>query len=206
MIKGPQTVDWAGIRAAAVVMGIRNAARKAAQNLPEYQHDRFVNRVMRRASREKWIAAKEEAVSAMSTGVDKTMSYLASGLSAHEPEQPQVLETPSTRHAKPLSAPVLSGSELLSGEVLTRHEKRTFLARVVRTPLSEVSAASDLCAEEVVTESDKGTYRKIKALDKLKAIELDAKLMGEFQGDQGNGLQINLLCQNVTNLHVNGSE
>jgi hypothetical protein len=48
-------IDWPGIRAAAVVAGVRRAAREAAGDLPPTEVRTFVNRVMRRASREHWL-------------------------------------------------------------------------------------------------------------------------------------------------------
>ena len=53
---GPEEIDWPGLRAAAVVIGIRAAARNASSHLPLVEQKRFVERVMKRASREKWLA------------------------------------------------------------------------------------------------------------------------------------------------------
>jgi hypothetical protein len=50
-----EDIDWAGIRAAAVVIGVREAARQAASNLTEEEQERFVFRVLKRSQREKWI-------------------------------------------------------------------------------------------------------------------------------------------------------
>lgn len=180
MTKGPQQIDWAGIRAAAVVMGVRAAARKAASNLPEYQQKRFLNRVMQRCHREGWIKAKEEDERSMSSPADNPADIVS-----------QVVETPATRCAKPLSAPVSTGQQVLSGETLSKHEKRAFLARIVRTPIGDVSAASDLCQEHTVTEG----MTKVKMPSKLQAIELDAKLAGELGQEQDRetiAIQINV--------------
>ena len=49
-------VDWTGLRAAAVAIGIRKAARQAARDLPPVEQERFVQRAMKRCSREKWLA------------------------------------------------------------------------------------------------------------------------------------------------------
>lgn len=51
-------IDWAGIRANSVTIGIRAAARAAAIDLPPDEQNRFVERTMKRASREKWQEAK----------------------------------------------------------------------------------------------------------------------------------------------------
>ncbi len=85
--------------------------------------------------------------------------------------------------------------------VLSLAEKRQYLRRVVMTPLSNVDETSDLCqaAEYEVTGGIRGKLRrgnadqgneeeepekttvKIKMPDKLRAIELDAKLAGELR-------------------------
>jgi hypothetical protein len=61
---------------------------------------------------------------------------------------------------------------------LSFEEKRDFLAQVVRTPLEDVDESHPI-AQEVTYGADGS--RKIKTMDKHKAIELDARLMGEFQ-------------------------
>ena len=60
--------------------------------------------------------------------------------------------------------------------VLTLVEKREFLRRVVMTAIRDVDERSNLCQSVECT--DKG--RKFRMPDKLRAIELDAKLAGEF--------------------------
>jgi hypothetical protein len=50
-----EEIDWAGLRAAAVAIGIRPAARQAAQDLPPDEQERFIQRAMKRCSREKWL-------------------------------------------------------------------------------------------------------------------------------------------------------
>ena len=54
-------IDWAGLRAAAVAIGIRPAARQAARDLPPNEQERFVQRAMKRCSREKWLVKSEQA-------------------------------------------------------------------------------------------------------------------------------------------------
>src|SRR5438128_7344699 len=48
-----QEIDWAGLRAAAVAIGILPAARQAAQDLPLDERERFVQRAMKRCSGQK---------------------------------------------------------------------------------------------------------------------------------------------------------
>jgi hypothetical protein len=59
---------------------------------------------------------------------------------------------------------------------LTLEEKRAFLARVVRTPAAEVHENSDLASEIRPTQFGPA----IKPVDKLGALQLDAKLAGEL--------------------------
>ena len=55
-----EEIDWAGLRAAAVAIGIRPAARQAAQDLPPDEQERFVQRAMKRCSREKWLVKSQQ--------------------------------------------------------------------------------------------------------------------------------------------------
>jgi hypothetical protein len=54
-------IDWSGLRAAAVAVGIRKAARQAARDLPPDEQERFIQRAMKRCSREKWLVKSEQA-------------------------------------------------------------------------------------------------------------------------------------------------
>jgi hypothetical protein len=64
----PNDVDWAGLRAAAVAVGIRKAARQAARDLLPAERERFVQRAMKRCSREKWLVkAKQDKADAVAT-------------------------------------------------------------------------------------------------------------------------------------------
>jgi type IV secretory pathway VirJ component len=77
-------------------------------------------------------------------------------------------------------ARIRTKAEALAGSaVLTLVEKRTFLARVVRTPIGEVNESSDLCQEKSETHSDSSSTTKLKMCDKLAAIKLDNDLAAE---------------------------
>jgi hypothetical protein len=56
----PQSIDWSGIRAASLVIGVREAARRAAANLPADEVKRFVSRVLKRCDRERWLDILKE--------------------------------------------------------------------------------------------------------------------------------------------------
>lgn len=66
-----------------------------------------------------------------------------------------------------------------AGTVLTILESRQFLARVVRTPLGEITKDSDLCQEWVITEGEASRSERIKMPSKLDAIKLDRELAPE---------------------------
>src|SRR5207302_4763444 len=55
-----EEIDCAGLRAAAVTVGIRKAARHAARHLPLNEQDRFVQRAMKRCSRAKWLVRSQQ--------------------------------------------------------------------------------------------------------------------------------------------------
>jgi hypothetical protein len=63
-----EEIDWAGIRAAAVAIGIRPAARQAAHDLLPDEQERFIQRAMKRCSRQKWLAkAQQDKADAVAT-------------------------------------------------------------------------------------------------------------------------------------------
>ncbi len=80
------------------------------------------------------------------------------------------------------------------GNALSLAEKRDFLARAVRTPIAEITEASDL-AQKVTREvrgdkegdragADDVTILKIESVSKLAAIAEDSKLAGDYFADQ----------------------
>jgi hypothetical protein len=85
--------------------------------------------------------------------------------------------------------------------IFTKEEKLAFLAAVVRTPIGEIGPDSPLCVdfvEETVADDNRGRLRRgdhessneqveptllrrrVKMVDKLKALELHARLTGDF--------------------------
>ena len=69
-------------------------------------------------------------------------------------------------------------------DALSLAEKRAFLARAVRTPVGELHEGSDLAQELVITEGKDGTSKRVKGVDKLRAIEIDSKIAGDFYADR----------------------
>lgn len=93
--------------------------------------------------------------------------------------------------------------KLAGGSVLTVLEKREYLALVLRTPLSKVDPSSVLCQEMTIVEAEEMdtpalpgmeqemrvfTTKKIKMVDKLRAIEIDSKLAGDFAEDKNGAV------------------
>lgn len=68
---------------------------------------------------------------------------------------------------------------------LSYAEKRAFLARSVRTSVSQVTPDSDL-AQEFVEEVDQSgnVRRKVKMVDKMRCLELDNKMAGHSWADR----------------------
>jgi hypothetical protein len=79
-------IDWPGIRAAAVTIGVRRAARNAARDLPPDEQIRFVDRVLQRSHREGWIRTKTAIIE-------------------------QQTDAPAS---KPMSSPVISGADSIA--------------------------------------------------------------------------------------------
>lgn len=85
--------DWQGIRAASVAVGVREAARQASSHLPAQEQDRFVERVMKRCSREGWLTHAKASIQAVKG------------------------------QAMPLSAPVRTGAQIIENTLLERKER-----------------------------------------------------------------------------------
>jgi hypothetical protein len=66
--------------------------------------------------------------------------------------------------------------------VLSIGEKRAFLARAVRCDVANPDR--DLVQEQVETTSEHGKTTKLKVVDKLRALELDSKIAGDFYDDR----------------------
>ena len=84
-----QPIDWPGIRASAVALqSVREAAMRAASNLPSDEARRFVERVNKRAYRERWL------------------------------DHAKALAKPRDNGSLPLSKPVQSGADSLQDALL----------------------------------------------------------------------------------------
>ena len=76
-----------------------------------------------------------------------------------------------------------AANDIINRAVLSVRERREFLARIVRTPIGQVDESSDLCQSYKI---GKEGEREYKLPDKLRALELDAKLSGDLKETQAD--------------------
>ena len=69
-------------------------------------------------------------------------------------------------------------------DALTVAEKRSFLAKAVRTPISEINADSPLVQSYKTKTTELGVETELKIVDKLQCIKLDSDLAGDFYKDR----------------------
>jgi hypothetical protein len=123
----PEEIDWAGLRAAAVTIGIRKAARAAARDLPPDEQERFVQRAMKRCSREKWLVKsqqdKAEAIvtspTALSANV-RTGSDVLSEMLAEDSRETRIGLSAAARKAAQVFAK-MPGSKIIKHAQAHRH-------------------------------------------------------------------------------------
>ena len=122
---------------------------------------------------------------ARAEGLPKSASYLKAGFSA--PNTTQAGSAACKLEKDPRIASYISTlrEAAFKDVALSFAEKRAFLARAVRTSVDAVGASSDL-AQEVSEEVDASgnVKRKIKVVDKLRALELDNKMSGDNFADR----------------------
>ena len=71
--------------------------------------------------------------------------------------------------------------EISKKTTLDLQEKLEFLTKIIRTPIDEVDAKNPICSEFVEESLPGGGRRtKVKMCDKLRALELHSKLVGDF--------------------------
>jgi hypothetical protein len=122
-----EEIDWAGLRAAAVAIGIRPAARQAARDLPPDEQERFIQRAMKRCSREKWLVKsqqdKADAVftspNALSANVRRGSDVLSEVLAEDSRETRIDLSAAARKAAKTLAE--MPGSSVIKHAQAHRH-------------------------------------------------------------------------------------
>ena len=126
-----EEIDWAGLRAAAVAIGIRPAARQAAQDLPPDERERFVQRAMKRCSREKWLVKsrqdKADALIACSTALSANVRKGADVLSetlAEDSRETRIGLSAAARKAAATFAK-MPGSKVIKHAQAHRHVTRS---------------------------------------------------------------------------------
>lgn len=114
-------IDWPGLRAAAVAVGIRKAARQAARDLPSDERERFVQRAMKRCSREKWLVkAERDKADAVAT----SRSALSANVRKGADVLSEILEEDSRETRISLSAAARKATESFAkmpGSKVIRH-------------------------------------------------------------------------------------
>jgi hypothetical protein len=105
-------IDWSGIRAAAIAgNNIREAARSAASDLQPIEQARFVQRVLKRAQREQWLA-KARAVAEAAKPINESPSSAI--VSNGSDSLARTLATRKDKSAMHLSSYVVKASEQAS--------------------------------------------------------------------------------------------
>jgi len=156
-------IDWPGIRANAVTMGIRGAARAAAVNLTPEERERFVKRVLKRAEREGWQEAKRAAMSSAGGNVVNVVS---------KPGAPAI----------PLSSNVVNGADSVS-ITLGEMGRDTKLAGMEYAKLVTEHARGMARAEP---------ERALEAAGNVKAALQSAAIAGDWQAGPQVGVVISL--------------
>ncbi len=134
-----EEIDWAGVRAAAVAIGIRRAARQAAIDLPPDEQERFVQRAMKRCSHQKWLVkAQQDKADAVAT----SPSALSANVRKGSDVLSEVLAEDSRATRIGLSAAARKAAEHLAASKATKivrrhhalldHAKRARAARLER--------------------------------------------------------------------------
>lgn len=74
--------------------------------------------------------------------------------------------------------------------LLTIKEKRQYCADVLRTPIGEITESSPLCHSVKRIEGPNGSSVEYKALDKLKALQLDNELAGHVKQVEAQAVNV----------------
>jgi hypothetical protein len=133
---------------------------------------------------------REKFAQLVAQGVQATRAYREAGYSDERGRGAQGNAASLLNHPG-IAARVAEIREMADGlgvALLTIARKRAFLAEVVETPIGSIGPESRLCQEfyekvEMPREGEEGMVvlrRRMKMVDKLRAIELDSKLANHF--------------------------
>lgn len=125
-------IDWAGIETASAIIGIREAARRAAINFPPEQQPAIIERIRKRAQRQGWKVKTDAIINGLSTTIDS--------------ESGKVI-------VKPVSPIVPTGKQMIDDTLATEaSETRSFLSK---TAHKAAKAASEQDGAQIIATSDK---------------------------------------------------
>jgi hypothetical protein len=124
-------IDWPGLRAAAVAIGIRKAARQATRDLVPDEQERFVQQAMKGCSRQKWLVksqqVKTDAIvispTALSANVRKGSDVLGEILEEDSRETRIGLSAAARRAAETFAK--MPGSKVIKHAQAHRHVTRS---------------------------------------------------------------------------------
>jgi hypothetical protein len=163
--------DWSQVRDTAVAL---QSIKLAAQ-----EHGVPYEAARMRASREKWPVGQR-----LAKVITDAKQVHASAVAKANPNAVTSVTSTSDVLQKQLEA----GH---NPAILSLKEKREYLASIVRTPIGEVDESSAL-AQKVKRSTRRDKYggetetEEIELPNKLRAVELDARLAGELEGDHGD--------------------
>lgn len=125
-------LDWSGIRAAAAFVGVREAARRAAINFPPDQQQAIVERIRKRALRQRW--------------VDKDKAHAMSPSTRISPQTGTIVQNA-------MSPIVPTGSEI--AQIILLDERTKTKAAFSRNSLRAAIRLDDLHPDEIIERAGK---------------------------------------------------
>jgi hypothetical protein len=120
----------------------------------------------------------------LTEGDSQAQSYLKAGFKANTIQQAGSNAIRLMRTERVSSYLAKLKEVQFTKQALTYSEKRAWLARAVRTPVGELHEGSDLAQEVTIIEGKEGTTKRIRGVDRLRALELDSRLAGDFYADR----------------------
>jgi hypothetical protein len=138
----------------------------------------------------RWCARQEKFAQLVAQGIPATQAYREAGYSDSRGHGAEGNAGPLLKRPQVAArvAEIRGMADGLGVALLTIVRKRTFLAEVVETPIGSIGPESRLCQEvyekvEMPQEGEEGKVvlrRRMRMVDKLRAIELDSKLANHF--------------------------
>jgi len=114
----------------------------------------------------------------LTEGDSQAQSYLKAGFKANTIQQAGSNAIRLMRTERVSSYLAKLKEVQFTKQALTYAEKRSFIARSIRTPVGELHEGSDLTQEVTIIEGKEGMTKRIKALDKARLLEIDNRMAG----------------------------